>query len=103
MESKVGVLMGSCSSLGGDVPCRRTTGNSDISCEMKSNGCEIPAESDVPDVYRGCSVALLTQHGKESVIAPVLDAALACRVRLVTGFDTDLLGTFTRDVARAGT
>ena len=70
---------------------------------MKPNGCEIPAERDVPNVYRGRSVALLTQHGKESVIAPVLDVALACRVGLVTGFDTDLLGTFTRDVARAGT
>ncbi len=48
-------------------------------------------------------IALLTQHGKERVIAPVLDAALGCRVERVAGYDTDLLGTFTRDIPRAGT
>jgi hypothetical protein len=46
---------------------------------------------------------LLTQHGKERVIAPVLDAALGCRVERVTGYDTDILGTFTREIPRAGT
>ncbi len=53
-------------------------------------------------VYRGRDVALLTQHGKEGVIAPILEEALACRVRRVAGYDTDLLGTFTRDIPRAG-
>ena len=28
--------------------------------------------------YQGRRIALLTQHGKERVIAPVLDAALGC-------------------------
>jgi len=58
----------------------------------------VPAAS-----YAGRRIALLTQHGKEGVIAPVLDAALGCRVERVSGFDTDLLGTFTRDIPRAGT
>ena len=53
--------------------------------------------------FGGTRVALLTQHGKERVIAPVLHSALGCFVELVTGYDTDLLGTFTRDIARAGT
>ena len=53
-------------------------------------------------VYAERQVALLTQHGKESVISPVLDTALGCRVKRVTGYDTDLLGTFTRDIPRAG-
>ena len=53
--------------------------------------------------YRGRQVALLTQHGKERVIAPVLDVALGCRVGRVAGYDTDLLGTFTREVPRPGT
>ena len=53
--------------------------------------------------YAGARVALLTRHGKERVIAPVMDAALGCRVERVDGFDTDLLGTFTRDIPRAGT
>ena len=53
--------------------------------------------------YAGRRVALLTQHGKERVLAPVLAAALGCRVERVTGYDTDLLGTFTRDIPRVGT
>lgn len=39
---------------------------------------------------------------KEGVIASVLDTALGCRVERVTGDDTDLLGTFTREIPRAG-
>ncbi len=57
-----------------------------------------PATSD----YRDQQVALLTQHGKEMVIAPVLAELLGCRVEKVEGFNTDLLGTFTRDIAREG-
>ncbi len=53
-------------------------------------------------IYSGRRVALLTQHGKERVLAPVLEPALGCRVERVTGYDTDLLGTFTRDIPRAG-
>ena len=56
-----------------------------------------------PNSYENQRVALLTQHGKEHAIAPVLDAALGCRVERVVGYDTDLLGTFTRDIPRAGT
>lgn len=53
--------------------------------------------------YAGQSIALLTQHGKERVIAPVLQAATGCLVQRVDGFDTDQLGTFTREIPRAGT
>lgn len=53
--------------------------------------------------YRGRRLALLTQHGKERVIAPVLEPALGCRVERVAGYDTDALGTFTRETPRAGT
>lgn len=52
--------------------------------------------------YQGQTIALLTQHGKEAVIAPVLDPALGCHVVRVEGFDTDSLGTFTREVSRPG-
>ncbi len=54
------------------------------------------------DAYRGRRIALLTQHGKELVIAPALEGALGCTVERALGFDTDQLGTFTRDVPRAG-
>ena len=52
--------------------------------------------------YDGRRIALLAQHGKERVIAPVLERALGCRVEVARGFDTDRLDTFTRDVPRAG-
>jgi hypothetical protein len=56
-----------------------------------------------PSRYDGNRVALLTQHGKERVIAPVLEPSLACSIELVTDFDTDQLGTFTRETPRYGT
>ena len=58
--------------------------------------------SDFASIYAGQRVALLTQHGKERVIAPVLNRVIGCRVERVKGFDTDLLGTFTRENPRAG-
>jgi len=63
---------------------------------------QAPAEP-VAGPYSGRRVALLTQHGKEGVIAPVLEPLLGCRVERVAGYDTDLLGTFSRDIPRAGT
>jgi hypothetical protein len=53
--------------------------------------------------YVGQRIALLTQHGKERVIAPTLEPVLGCRVVRVNGYDTDRLGTFTREIPRAGT
>lgn len=45
---------------------------------------------------------MLTRHGKELAIAPVLADGLEARLRHVDDVDTDLLGTFTREVPRAG-
>lgn len=53
--------------------------------------------------FQDKDIALLTQHGKEAVLKPALDAALGCKVVHVTGFDTDQLGTFTRDIDRKDT
>ena len=53
--------------------------------------------------YQNQKVALLTMHGKEKVIAPVLEPHLGCVIEHVTGFDTDQLGTFTREISRPGT
>lgn len=50
--------------------------------------------------YVGQSVALLTQHGKEALLAPILEPALGCQIILAQGYDTDQLGTFTGEVAR---
>lgn len=53
-------------------------------------------------IYAGRKIALLTMHGKEKVIQPVLAQSHGCQVELVTGYDTDRLGTFTRDIPRDG-
>ncbi len=47
-------------------------------------------------------IALPTLHGKQAVIAPVLEPATGCTVVHVPEVDTDLFGTFTREVARHG-
>ncbi len=52
--------------------------------------------------YAGLKASLLTQHGKESVMCPELFESNGLEVMHVTGYDTDQLGTFTRDVPRYG-
>jgi hypothetical protein len=55
------------------------------------------------DRYRGARIALLTQHGKEAVLAPPFRERLGAIVERVGGYDTDQLGAFTREIPRAGT
>lgn len=52
--------------------------------------------------YTGKEVAFLTKHRKEEILAPILKKEIECPVRAITSFDTDRLGTFTRDIARRG-
>lgn len=52
--------------------------------------------------YDGLTASLLTQHGKESVISPELLGTSGLNISHVTGYDTDQLGTFTREVRRFG-
>lgn len=44
-----------------------------------------------PVACRDRTAALLTQHGKEQMIGPVLEAAASGRVQRVSGHDIDLL------------
>lgn len=53
--------------------------------------------------YAGEDIAFLTQHGKEKIIAAMLEYTFHCHVRHVDGFNTDHLGTFTREIPRQGT
>jgi hypothetical protein len=55
-----------------------------------------------PKPYAGLKASLLTQHGKESVICPQLFDSNGLEVVHVSGYDTDNLGTFTRDIPRYG-
>ncbi|BAY07551.1 DUF6671 family protein [Calothrix sp. NIES-2098] len=46
---------------------------------------------------------LATMHQKQRVIAPVLEPELGIKVIVPQDFNTDIFGTFTREVARPGT
>jgi len=61
----------------------------------------LPALSTKP--YDGEEIAFLTQHGKEKLIGTLLEYSFRCRVKHVDGYDTDQLGTFTREIPREGT
>ncbi len=52
--------------------------------------------------YGNDDAVLATMHGKERVIAPILQSLLGLNVRLVPGLDTDRFGTFSRDIERVG-
>ena len=58
--------------------------------------------SDHLKPYAGLKASLLTQHGKESVICPEMLKKIGLEVTHVKGYDTDKLGTFTRDIPRYG-
>ena len=52
--------------------------------------------------YGGLTASLLTQHGKESVICPQLFDSNGLEVVHISDYDTDKLGSFTRDIPRYG-
>ena len=52
--------------------------------------------------YQGCQVAFLTQHGKQDLVRAQLEDALCCQLVHTDAYDTDQLGTFTRELSRAG-
>lgn len=60
------------------------------------------ALANAASVYSGQRIALLTQHGKQTPLSEVLGHGLSCHLEHVSEYDTDLLGTFTRDIARSG-
>jgi len=52
---------------------------------------------------KGRETALLTKHKKEIVIKPTLEKRTGCKVQVFSSFDTDVFGTFTGEIERAGT
>lgn len=53
--------------------------------------------------YRNKKISLLTKHGKEKIIAPIMEEKLGCQIQLINAFDTDELGTFDGVIDRQGT
>lgn len=56
-----------------------------------------------PSRYRGCVAALATKHAKERALTWPLLHGLGLSLRVPPDMDTDLLGTFTREIPREGT
>lgn len=54
------------------------------------------------DVFKGKSAILITKHGKEQAIAPVLKNVVGMDIVPTTLIDTDEFGTFTGTVERKG-
>jgi hypothetical protein len=52
--------------------------------------------------FEGRTLVIATMHGKERVIAPILEKELGVRAILPENFNTDIYGTFTRDIKRKG-
>jgi hypothetical protein len=52
--------------------------------------------------YAGETALLATMHGKERVIAPILEQELGLRIQVPEGLDTDQFGTFSHEIERAG-
>lgn len=51
-------------------------------------------------IFEGKKIVLLTKHGKESVIKPLLEEQTGCHVFVNREFDTDKFGTFSREKKR---
>lgn len=50
--------------------------------------------------FKDRSLVIATKHGKESVIAPIVEKYLGANCFVDENFDTDLLGTFTGEIER---
>lgn len=59
-------------------------------------------EAITPPSLKNAIAILATMHGKEQVIAPILEQGLGLKVELATGIDTDRFGTFSHDIERTG-
>lgn len=51
-------------------------------------------------MFKGRTLLVVTKHGKEKVISPILEKELGLNCVVTEGFDTDTLGTFTGEVER---
>ena len=58
--------------------------------------------SDIISDWKKRRGVLATMHHKDIMISPILEQELGIDIMVPTNFNTDLYGTFTRDIARAG-
>ena len=51
-------------------------------------------------MFKNRNLVIATKHGKELVIAPILEKELGVKCFLPLNFDSDELGTFTGEIER---
>lgn len=54
----------------------------------------------MPGFFEGRQLVIASMHQKEQVLQPLLEAGLKVKVTVANGLNTDLLGTFSGEVAR---
>jgi len=54
------------------------------------------------NLYQDTTISLLTKHGKEKVMRPLFQKKLNAHLINIDSYDTDQLGSFTRDIPRYG-
>lgn len=52
------------------------------------------------ELFKGRQLLIATMHGKEKVMAPILEDGLGVTAQAISHFDTDQFGTFTGEVER---
>ena len=52
-------------------------------------------------MFKGRTLAIATMHGKESVIAPILEKFLGVKIIVPKNFNTDVFGTFAGEIERS--
>ncbi len=60
------------------------------------------AIKSTPGLFNGRKLVIATKHGKEKVIAPLLEQALGLDCFVAEDLDTDVLGTFSGEIERIG-
>lgn len=57
---------------------------------------------DLKSLFEGRTLVIATMHGKEAVMAPLLEQRLGLKVLTSPALDTDLFGTFSGELERTG-
>lgn len=57
---------------------------------------------DLKSLFEGRTVVIATMHGKEAVMAPLLEQRLGLKVLTSPALDTDIFGTFSGELERTG-
>jgi|GEM_PF-1022234 len=56
--------------------------------------------SEKSSLYKDRKIVLVTKHKKEAIIKPLLEKEIGCQIIVESEFDTDRLGTFSREIKR---